>query len=56
MKAFISDAYTADEYLAMGTRHVLLFGLMLVSWGELVDYVMSPQYYPYHEPRLAITI
>ena len=54
MKAFISDAHTADEYLAMGARHVLSFGPMLVAQGELVDYVMSPKYYPYHEPRLAI--
>jgi len=54
MKALISDAYTADEYLAMGARHVLSFGPMLVAEGELVDYVMSPKYYPYHEPRLAI--
>ncbi|MBQ8536350.1 MAG: phosphodiester glycosidase family protein [Clostridia bacterium] len=54
MKAAICDAYTADEYLAMGAKDVFAFGPVLLSDGQFTDYVMKDNYYPYHEPRMAI--
>lgn len=49
-----SDAFTADEYLAAGAVNVFAFGPMLLKDGQLIDYVMEGDYYPYNEPRLAI--
>lgn len=54
MKAGPSDAHTAEEYLEMGATNVFAFGPMLVTDGQLVDYVMEESYYPYNEPRIAI--
>lgn len=54
MKASISDAYTAEEFLEMGATNVFAFGPMLVSDGAIPEFVLDEDYYPYSEPRLAI--
>lgn len=54
MKAGLSDAYTADEYLADGAVNVFAFGPMLLHEGVITDYVLEEDYYPYNEPRMAI--
>ena len=54
MKANISDAYKADEYLEMGATNVFAFGPALVMDGEIPEYILDEKYYPYHEPRMAI--
>lgn len=54
MEAGVSDAHTAEEYLEMGATNVFAFGPMLVSDGVIPDFVLDEDYYPYHEPRLAI--
>ena len=54
MKANLSDAYKADEYLEMGATNVFAFGPALVMDGEIPEYILDEKYYPYHEPRLAI--
>lgn len=54
MKANVSDAYKADEYLAMGATNVFAFGPALILDGEIPEYILDEKYYPYHEPRMAI--
>ncbi len=54
MQAGPSDAHTADEYLAMGATNVFAFGPMLVTGGEIPEFVLDEEYYPYNEPRIAI--
>ena len=54
MKTYVCDAYTAEEYLAMGAVQVLSFGPILISEGVLNEEVLDPKYYPYNEPRVAI--
>ena len=54
MKAYICDAYTAEEYLAMGATQVFSFGPILISDGQITEQVLDPKYYPYNEPRVAI--
>ena len=54
MKTFVCDAYTAEEYLAMGAEQVYSFGPVLVSEGEINPEVLNPKYYPYNEPRVAL--
>ena len=54
MRAYDYDAYTAEEYLAMGAVHVLSFGPWLVKDGEINPRVLTNTYMQYHEPRCAI--
>lgn len=54
MKASVCDAYKADEYLQMGAVNVFAFGPVLLSGGEIPDYILQSDYYPYNEPRMAI--
>ena len=54
MKTYVCDAYTAEEYLAMGATQVFSFGPILISDGEINPTVLSPKYYPYNEPRVAL--
>ena len=54
MKAFVCDAYTAEEYLAMGATQVFSFGPILISDGVINEEVLNPKYYPYNEPRVAL--
>ena len=54
MKAYVCDAYTGEEYLAMGATQVFSFGPILISDGEINPQVLDPKYYPYNEPRVAI--
>ena len=54
MKAYVCDAYTAEEYLDMGAVQVFSFGPVLISEGEINPTVLNPKYYPYNEPRVAI--
>ncbi len=54
MKTYVCDAYTAEEYLAMGAVQVFSFGPVLISEGEINPEVLNPKYYPYNEPRVAI--
>ncbi len=54
MKAYVCDAYTAEEYLAMGARQVYSFGPVLIADGEINPQVLDEKYYPYNEPRAAI--
>ena len=54
MKANVSDAYKADEYLAQGATNVFAFGPAIISDGVIPEYVLDEKYYPYNEPRLAI--
>ncbi len=54
MKTYVCDAYTAEEYLAMGATQVFSFGPWLLSDGEINPEVLDPDYYPYNEPRVAM--
>lgn len=54
MKVYVSDAYSAEEYIEAGATNVFAFGPMLLSNGELTSYVLDESYYPYSEPRMAI--
>ena len=54
MKAYVCDAFTAEEYLAQGAVHVFSFGPILISEGKINEAVLDPKYYPYNEPRAAI--
>ena len=53
MKAFVSDAMTAEEYLAQGAVHVFAFGPWLISGGE-INPKLYEDYYTASEPRVAI--
>ncbi len=54
MKTYVCDAYTAEEYLAMGATQVFAFGPWLLSEGEINPEVLDAGYYPYNEPRVAM--
>ncbi len=54
MKTYVCDAYTAEEYLAMGASQVYSFGPWLISEGEINPEVLDEKYYPYNEPRVAM--
>ena len=54
MEANVSDARKADDYVADGATNVFAFGPVLLKDGQVTDYVMQDDYYPYREPRLAI--
>ena len=54
MKVFRSDAYSAQEYLEMGTVHTFSFGPILIENGQLSEYMFREDYYPYREPRCAL--
>lgn len=54
LKTFLSNEYTAQEYLDMGVRTTYAFGPILVQDGELSEYMLRDEYYTYHEPRLAL--
>ncbi len=54
MKAFVSDAHTASEYLEMGAVHTLAFGPILVSEGRLGPHMSDDTYYHYREARCAL--
>ena len=54
MKTYVSDAYTAQEYIDMGALDVLAFGPVLVRDGELTENMKKANYYHYREPRCAL--
>lgn len=54
MKTFASDAHTAQEYLDMGVVNTYAFGPILVSEGEVSEYMLRDEYYTYREPRCAL--
>lgn len=54
LKTYASDAYTAEEYLAMGATDVYAFGPILVSEGCPGEHMADADYYPYREPRCAL--
>ena len=54
MKTFLSDAKTAEEYLAEGAVHVFAFGPWLIRDGKINPDVQKPGYYPASEPRVAV--
>jgi peptidoglycan hydrolase-like protein with peptidoglycan-binding domain len=54
MKAGLSDAYTAREYLDMGATNVFAFGPVLVTDGKPGAHVLEKDYYAYREPRCAL--
>lgn len=54
MKTYLSNEYTAQEYLDMGATNVFSFGPILVQNGKLGNDVIKPDYYHYREPRCAI--
>lgn len=54
MKAFLSDAKTAEEYLAEGAVHVFAFGPWLIRDGQINPALLKDSYYPASEPRVAI--
>lgn len=54
MKAFASDAHTAQEYLDMGVTNTFAFGPILVSDGQLGPLMTDNTYYYGNEPRCAI--
>ena len=54
MKTFLSDAKTAEEYLAEGAVHVFAFGPWLIRAGKINPDVQKPGYYPASEPRVAV--
>lgn len=53
MKTFVSDAYSAQEYIDMGAVHVFAFGPILVQDGKM-DQRLTDDYYHYREPRMAL--
>jgi len=54
LKTFLSDAYTAQEYLDMGATDVYAFGPILVKDGQLGPHMQDESYYHYREPRCAL--
>lgn len=54
MKACLSDAHTAQEYLDMGATDVFAFGPILVSDGQPGAHMGDDTYYHYREPRCAL--
>ena len=54
MKCYLSDAMTAEEYLAAGAVQTFAFGPILVTDGRLGPHMASTTYYHYREPRCAI--
>jgi len=48
------DAYTAEEYLALGAVQVFSFGPWLVHEGTINPKILQSTYMPYHEPRCAL--
>ena len=54
LKTFLSDAYTAQEYLDMGATDVYAFGPILVKDGQLGPHMQDEGYYHYREPRCAL--
>lgn len=54
MKTFVSDAHTGQEYLDMGVVNTYAFGPILVSEGQVSEYMLRDEYYTYREPRCAI--
>ncbi len=54
LRTFLSDAYTAQEYLAMGATDVCAFGPILVKDGLLGPHMQDDSYYHYREPRCAL--
>lgn len=54
LKTFNSDAHTAQEYLDMGVVSTYAFGPILISEGQLSEYMLRAEYYSYREPRCAI--
>ena len=54
MKTYLSNEYTAQEYLDMGATNVFAFGPILVQDGKMGSDVMKSNYYHYREPRCAI--
>ena len=54
MKCFDCEAYTAEEYLAMGATDVFTFGPILVTNGQPGPQMSNTKYYHFKEPRCAL--
>ena len=54
LKAYVSDAKTAEEYLAEGAVHVFAFGPWLISEGEINPALLNENYYPSSDSRIAM--
>ena len=54
LKTYVSDAKTAEEYLAEGAVHVFAFGPWLISEGEINPALLNEKYYPSSDSRIAI--
>ncbi len=54
MKCFLSNEYTAQEYLAMGVTDTFAFGPILITNGEKGPHMDDSDYYHYREPRCAL--
>lgn len=54
MRTFASDAYSAEDYLAMGVTDTFAFGPILVQNGMLGERMYNTKYSPYREPRCAL--
>jgi hypothetical protein len=54
LRTFLSNAYTAQEYLNMGATDVYAFGPILVKDGQLGPHMQEDDYYHYREPRCAL--
>ena len=54
LKTFLSDAFTAQEYLDMGATDVYAFGPILVKDGQLGPHMQDDSYYHYRDPRCAL--
>ena len=54
LKTYVSDAKTAEEYLAEGAVHVFAFGPWLISNGEINPALLNEKYYPSSDSRIAM--
>lgn len=54
LQCFPSAAYSGQEYLEMGVTDTFSFGPILVSNGQISEYMLRDEYYTYREPRMAL--
>ena len=54
LKTYLSNAYTAQQYIDMGVTDTFAFGPILVQDGQPGPHMGDATYYHYREPRCAI--
>lgn len=54
LKCYPCAAYSGQEYLDQGVVNTFSFGPILVSGGQISEYMLRDEYYTYREPRLAL--